>query len=107
MGLLLFVAPPVFSFAFGLGAKRWSVACTCTVVALAVSLSGWILGWAGDSDTPALGGAITFAVIVGMPFSGAAWLGVWAARSGTMWRRGDADELVEVRLDVSPECRRP
>jgi hypothetical protein len=84
MTLLWLLGPPTFGFLLGLTAKRWSVAAGCTVVALAFSLSGWVLGWAGDSDTPALGGAILFAMFFGAPFAGSVCLGVALARCGIL-----------------------
>jgi hypothetical protein len=104
MGLLILVAPAIIGFLLGVLVKRWSIAVVCALVAIAASLSGWIFGWAGDSDTPALGGAIIFAMLAGMPFVGGACLGVWVGRSEA--ERGNrADTLVEVRLDIPPEQR--
>jgi hypothetical protein len=104
MGVLIFVAPPVIAFVFGVLVKRWSVALACSLVAIAVSLSGWVFGWAGDSETPAAGGAIIFAMVLGAPFVGGACLGVWVGRSRAE-RRGHTDRLVEVRLGVPPDQR--
>jgi hypothetical protein len=104
MGLVIFVAPAIIGFLFGVLVRRWSVVFVCALIAVAASLSGWIFGWAGDSDTPALGGAILFAIFVVVPFVGGAGFGVWAARSRT--RVKGSDELVELRLDIPPE-RRP
>jgi hypothetical protein len=104
MGVLIFVAPPVIGFLLGVLVKRWSVALACSLAAIVASLSGWVFGWAGDSETPALGGAIIFAMLLGVPFVGGACLGVWVARSSA-GRRGHADTLVEVRLDLPPDQR--
>ena len=102
---LLFVGP-VIAFAAGFLVKRKSVILGCTLVAIVVSLSGWIFGWAGDSDTPTLGGAIIFALYFGMPFVGAAYIGVLLAH---YWDRqgGRTDQLIEVRLDIPPDQRPP
>ena len=77
---LLFLAPPTFGLVLGLASKRWSVAAACTVLSLLASLSGWVFGWSADSDTPALGGAILFAVYLGAPFAGSVCLGVALGR---------------------------
>lgn len=102
MGVLIFVAPAVIGFLLGVLVKRWSVALACALVAIAASLSGWVLGWAGDSDTPALGGAIIFAMLIGTPFVGGACLGVWVARSSAGW---GGRTRVEVRLNTPPKQR--
>ena len=105
MGPLLFVGP-VIAFAAGFLVKRRSVIFGCVLVTIVVSLSGWIFGWVGDSDTPALGGAILFELYFGMQFVFAAYLGVLLARFSD--RPSDrADALVEVRLDIPPEQRPP
>jgi hypothetical protein len=97
--LLLYLAPPTLGFVLGLASKRRSVAVACTVLSLIASLSGWVFGWSADSDTPALGGAILFAVYLGAPFAGSACLGVALARPKTphrprveTCRRGDESQ---------------
>jgi hypothetical protein len=80
MAALVFLAPPAVGFLLGLTVKRWSMAIACAILSLAISLSGWVFGWSADSETPALGGAILFAVYLGAPFAGSVCLGVALSR---------------------------
>ena len=106
MGLLIFIVPGIIGFLLGALVKRWSVVVGCALVALAASLSGWIFGWSGDSDTPALGGAIILALFYGLPFVAGAAIGVWGARARGQ-RGARASDMGEVRLSVPPEQRMP
>jgi uncharacterized membrane protein YphA (DoxX/SURF4 family) len=73
--------PPALGFLLGFLTRRWTAAVAAGVLSVAIALSGWVFGWTSDSETPALGGAIVLAVLLGVPFTGGACLGVAWARS--------------------------
>jgi hypothetical protein len=62
-------------------------------VGLAVSIVGWQTGWFADEDTPALGGAILFEMMVGAPIAIGAGLGVYVMRARSRRRRDEYSTL--------------
>jgi lipopolysaccharide export LptBFGC system permease protein LptF len=78
----MIVATPllVVGLVVGLWIRRWSVVAVVTLFGLSVSLSGWLMGWAGDQDTSAAGGAILLAALWAPLALGAA-LGVYLGRA--------------------------
>ena len=46
-----------------------------------ISIVGWQAAWFADHETPALGGAIVFELLIGAPIAIGAGLGVYLIRS--------------------------
>lgn len=88
------VAPAILvGLGLGLWLKTWRVVIILLVVGLVVSIIGWAAGWFADEDTPALGGALIFEVIVCLPVAIGAWAGVYVARSRARARPEDGSSL--------------
>jgi hypothetical protein len=65
----------------GLWVRRWTLVVAVALIGLAISLSGWLTGWAGDQETPAAGGAILLAADLWIPLALGAALGVYLRRA--------------------------
>ncbi len=85
--IVVWLVIPAIGFATGYAAKAWSLVVVVAVLCLAADLASIPLDWFGDQDTPALGGAIIFAVVAELPGLGFLTLGVWAGRSRAFSRR--------------------
>lgn len=82
-------AAPALLIGLGLGIllKRWSVVAVLAAVGLVVSIVGWQASWFADEETPALGGAILFWLLIWVPVAVGAGIGVHLRRSRS--RRND------------------
>ena len=85
--IVVWLVIPAIGFAIGYVVKAWSLIVLVAVLCLGADLASIPLDWFGDQDTPALGGAIIFAVTAELPGLGFLALGVWAGRSRAFSRR--------------------
>ncbi len=79
---MVFAAPALFvGLLIGILFRRWWVVIAIVGAGLVVSIAGWQAAWFADQETPALGGAIVFELLVGAPIARGAGLGVYLIRS--------------------------
>jgi hypothetical protein len=96
---MLVAAPCLFvGLLAGYVVRRWSVVAAVAVVGLAASVIGWQASWFATEDTPALGGAIVFALVIWLPLTFGAAAGVYFGRSRSTRRSADVSSLPVVPL---------
>ena len=61
--------------------RRWWVVIAIVSAGAVVSIAGWQAAWFADQETPALGGAIVFELLIGAPIAIGAGLGVYLIRA--------------------------
>ena len=79
----------------GIWLKSWRLVVALVLVGLVVSIVGWQEAWFADEDTPALGGALVFGLIICAPIAMGAALGVCLMRSSVR-RSGDDGSTLPV-----------
>lgn len=91
---MLFAAPALLiGLGLGVWLNSWRVVVALVVVGLVVSMVGWRAAWFADEDTPALGGALVFELIICAPIAIGAGVGVYLIRSRVRRRRDDESTL--------------
>jgi hypothetical protein len=78
MSSVVLAAPALFvGLLIGILFRRWWVVIAIVSVGVVVSIAGWQAAWFADQETPALGGAIVFELLIGAPIAIGAGLGVY------------------------------
>ena len=81
----MIVAVPLLLLVLGLLAgwliRRWTFVAVVTLLGLAISVIGWLTGWAASQDTLASSGAFFWAILFWGPFAAGTALGVCLRRA--------------------------
>lgn len=100
---MLFAVPLLLiGLCVGLLVRRWSVVIAVIAIGFMISVLGWQAAWFADEDTPALGGAIIFALIFLAPVA----LGIAIGTHAQSRSRSRAEDGSSLPI-VHPDSREP